>query len=255
MPLPDEAITVTGGCNCGAIRYRIAIPPVSQRPNLPFSPPSEGITLPVSMTCHCNDCRRATASLLAPAILQVPAPMITVSALSPGSGSSSGSAAPTRITGRVLDVLADDYDAAKADADRPPYRPATEVLRAMADDEPTWLRFFHSFDCGASFSRAFCGRCGTHFCFHFALTPDFTYDGRLPDGWSDLFDIYLGSVDRRFLDTDWLDPESEIHFGLGTLFAKRASASSIGLKHLPKSISMTEEDGVATKEELRALSQ
>ncbi|KAL7954528.1 hypothetical protein V8C34DRAFT_294143 [Trichoderma compactum] len=32
MPLPHEPITIHGGCNCGAVRYRINVPSFEQRP-------------------------------------------------------------------------------------------------------------------------------------------------------------------------------------------------------------------------------
>ncbi|EGU89193.1 hypothetical protein FOXB_00287 [Fusarium oxysporum f. sp. conglutinans Fo5176] len=113
MPLPNEPVKVTGGCSCGAVRYRINVPALEDRPLNPFAPPAFGIKLPGAITCHCNDCRRSTGSFLATGILDIPAPMLTVSAMSPSSESDI-------ISGRILDVLADDYDAEKADADRPP---------------------------------------------------------------------------------------------------------------------------------------
>ncbi|KAF4634668.1 hypothetical protein G7Y89_g3434 [Cudoniella acicularis] len=83
MPLPDRALTIQGGCNCRAIRYKISIPEVSERPIHPFfikpeslsiatkgdsnnktTPPPKLPHFPMSAICHCNDYRRATGALL-----------------------------------------------------------------------------------------------------------------------------------------------------------------------------------------------
>lgn len=253
MPLPSEATTITGGCSCGVIRYRVAIPESSHRPPMPFAPPESGLQMPFVATCHCNDCRRATGSALPIALLQVPSPMITVSIL-PYEASESNVT-----TGRILDVLDEQYDRAKADAARPPYLPAMDVLRAVdgsgrtTDGSSTWLRFFHSFACGPGFSRSFCGRCGTQVCFHFNISPDFCYGGKLPDGWSDMFDLNLGTVDREFLEKDWLVPDSEVNFKHGVLLGKTVSATAKYLKPLSKAQGLGDEDGMVTEDELAAL--
>lgn len=156
-------------------------------------------------------------------------------------------------------MLDEAYDQAKADASRPPYLPALDVLRAIddggrsSDSNSTWLRFFHSLDCGANMSRSFCGRCGTQVCFHFRLKPEYCYNGELPDGWSDLFDLFLGTVDREFLDKDWFLPNSEVNFMHGTLFSRTVSATAKHLKSLPKSQGMGGDEGMVGEDELAAL--
>ncbi|KAF5254132.1 hypothetical protein FANTH_1014 [Fusarium anthophilum] len=242
MPLPNEAVKVTGGCSCGAVRYRIDVPTLEDRPLNPLTPPAFGIKLPGAITCHCNDCRRSTSSFLAVGILDIPAPMLTVSAMSPSSESDI-------VSGRILNVLSDDYDAAQADADRPPYIPAMDVLRATGETK-TWLRFFHSVKCTSDVSRSFCGRCGTQLCFHFKLEPEYCADGKLPDGWRDSFHLYLGTLDREFLEKEWFNPHSEGMFKHGTLLSRCVSATANGLKDLPK---MQEFDGQVTEEELATL--
>ncbi|KAL6365455.1 hypothetical protein LRP88_01449 [Fusarium phalaenopsidis] len=242
MPLPDDATTVTGGCSCGAIRYRIAIPRLEDRPLHPMAPPSSNTRLPNAITCHCNDCRRSTGAFLSPAMADIPATMLTVSAISPSSES-------TIVSGRFLDVLADDYDAEKADADRPLYVPGTEAFLA-AEESKTWIRFYHTTSCGKAWSRSFCGRCGTPICFHFKLLPEYCHDGNLPKDFEDVFHIYLGTMDREFLEKDWFAPGSEVNFKFGTPFSKSVSATAKGLKELPK---VQEFDGEVTKEELDRL--
>ncbi|KAM5354452.1 hypothetical protein ACJ41O_001101 [Fusarium nematophilum] len=243
MPLPDEATTVTGGCSCGAIRYRIAIPPLQDRPLHPMAPPELGTRLPDTITCQCNDCRRSTGSFLPIGLIDIPAPMLTVSAIA------LSESAPTIVSGRFLDVLADDYDAAKADADRPPYLPATDVLRA-AEESKTWLRFFHTTSCGAQMSRSFCGRCGSHLCYHFTLKPEYCQGGKVPEDWKDVFHLYLGGVDREFLDKDWFMPTAEVNFKFGTPFSRGVSATAKGLKGLYKVQAF---DGEVSEEELAKL--
>lgn len=251
MPLPDEAITLTGGCSCGVIRYRIVIPEISSRPSTPFAPREAGMSVPYTTACHCNDCRRATASCLPLGCLQVPGPMISVSIM--------GRSGPDSniVSGRILDVMDEKYDAVQADAERPDYQPAVDVFRAQKAEESgkTWLRFFHSFDCGMNFSRSFCGRCGTPVCFHIGLKPEWCDGRKLPDGWSDIFDIYTGSVDRVFLDKDWLFPQSEVNFQHGTLFSKTVSATAKYLKHLPKAQAFSEKEDKASENELAKLAK
>jgi hypothetical protein len=247
MPLPIEPATLTGGCSCGAIRYKIDMPEQSLRQNLPYLPTEAGVRRPNTLTCHCNDCRRHTGSPLPCLLFQVPAPMISVSVLSPSDTPKPSSAANV-VTGRILDVLDEGYDAAKIEASRPPYRPAMDVLRAIEgsgasnDTGSTWLRFFYSLEAGENASRSFCGRCGTQVCFHFKLIPEYCHGGELPDGWADLFDIFVGTMDREFLEKDWLLPDSEVNFKCGTLVGRTVSASSKYLKGLPKSQGMGDED-------------
>ncbi|MCJ1251962.1 hypothetical protein MMC30_009200 [Trapelia coarctata] len=61
MPLPPHPLTLHGGCSCLAIRYRISIPPLAQRPPHPSNP---SLHYPLLLIDHCNDCRLATGALL-----------------------------------------------------------------------------------------------------------------------------------------------------------------------------------------------
>ncbi|KAF4976033.1 hypothetical protein FZEAL_7251 [Fusarium zealandicum] len=217
MPLPNDSVTVTGGCSCGAIRYRIAVPRLEDRPLQPMSPPAQELRLPYTLTCHCNDCRRATGSFLAVGVTEIPSPMLTVSAIPLSSES-------TIVSGRILDVQSDNYSAQKADADRG--------------------------DCGPDRSRSFCGRCGSQLCYHFELKAEYCYGGKMPGGWQDAFRIYLGSLDREFLETDWFAPAAESHFKYGTPLSRCVSATAKGLKGVYK---MQVFDEAVTEEELAQL--
>lgn len=249
MPLPSEPTTVTGGCSCGAVRYRIAVPEASLRPTLPFTPPEMGLTMPYSMTCHCNDCRRASASVLPLVILQTPSPMLTVSVIAQDDPS-------TVNTGRVLDVLDKGYDKEKADVARPPYEPSMDVFRPLQANNGSWLRFFHSVDCSPDVhSRSFCGRCGTQVCFHFALKPEYCYDGKLPEGWADFMDINVGTIDKEFLEKGWFEPQSEVNWKHGNALGKQVAATAKGWKDLIKANGMGDEEGYADEEELKRLTE
>jgi hypothetical protein len=97
MPLPDHAFTLNGGCNCRSIRYRIHVPARLERQLHPFmlafskNPPTgekwklEDVEAdpnfaraPLIITCHCNDCRRSTGSIL-PFAITVPVQIMEVS--------------------------------------------------------------------------------------------------------------------------------------------------------------------------------
>ena len=130
MPLPNEAFNITGGCNCGAVRYRIAVPEFSERPlaftqgqNPDASDPST-VRLPHVAACHCNDCRSATGGQCMNYVF-LPADYMTVSAIPRGDIDESSRA----VTGRIVDRPASEADVKAADADRPPYVPAVDVLR------------------------------------------------------------------------------------------------------------------------------
>ncbi|KAF4968096.1 hypothetical protein FSARC_4457 [Fusarium sarcochroum] len=219
MSLPVDATTITGGCSCGAIRYRIAIPMLEDRPYHPMSPPNVASRLPDTITCQCNDC---------------PIPRETQS---------------TIVSGRILDVLDRDYDAAKADSERPPFKPATEVFRAT-EESKFWLRFFHTTNADESWSRSFCGRSGSHVCFHFKLIREYCHNGKLSNGWQDAFHLYLGGIDREFLEKDWFTPSTEVMFQNGTPFSQCVSATAKGLKYVSK---VQEFDREVTEKELAKL--
>lgn len=182
MPLPEHALIIHGGCNCRAIRYRIEIPQLSSRPRNPFSTPDNPIHLPMVATDHCNDCRTATGSIL-PTWICVPAEMMTVS-LRP--------APPPNPT------------SPKIDSNDGPWRPAMDVLTAgAATAEGSTLRCFGS---SPKRTRTFCGHCGTNLTY--AIFP-------MVEGFPDIFDTVLGTVDREDLEKDWLAPDRHCWWSKG----------------------------------------
>ncbi|KAI9714896.1 MAG: hypothetical protein M1820_000185 [Bogoriella megaspora] len=182
--LPDHAFDLHGGCNCGAIRYRISIPSISERPVHPLSPDGS-IRFPFSTTDHCNDCRRATGSIL-PAWLCLPASMLSVSLRPPPLPGNHRYSTP-------------DHELT--------WHPANEALRQNSKEcQESTLRFFVG---SKDRTRSFCGHCGTNIAY--AAWP-------LPEsakGFPDLFDVVLGTLDREDLEQSELRPERQLWWEKG----------------------------------------
>lgn len=186
MPLPDDALTVDGGCNCGAIRYRVSIPPKADRPFHPLSPEKTPVTLPFLILDHCNDCRRATGSLL-PAWLCAPIDICSVS-LVPASLASLARRAAARH--------------GQPEEESGPYISAADVFTSSPASGDHFLANFESSN---ERWRWFCSRCGTNIAY-----TDF-----MPEGPPVMLDITLGSVDRSHLDTHALEPERHLWWDYG----------------------------------------
>ena len=66
MPFPSEPLTLRGGCNCTAVRWRMLLPEASRRVANPYHTPEASmgdLRLPTAVICHYDGCRRATGSL------------------------------------------------------------------------------------------------------------------------------------------------------------------------------------------------
>lgn len=174
MPLPDNPLTLNGGCNCGAIRYQIQIPTQSERPLNPLSPADGKLTFPVVLTDHCNDCRKATASIL-PTWICVPTTMMfcRMKPFSHTAGETSFS----------------------SDNDTASWKSASNFFYPGLENDKYWLRFYKS---SPNTTRSFCGKCGTN------LT--YTISPSMGNGWPDIFDVLLATLDRADLDHDWMAP-------------------------------------------------
>ena len=175
---PKHSFTINGGCNCGAVRYKVNVPPFEDRKPNPYRTPGADIgdlRIPCTFIDHCNDCRRATSSVL---------PMALV----------------TDITVVEAAVLSDpQHDKSKSE---PTWQPAAEVFDFTSEAHRTGslsLKFYKS---TPGRCRWFCGTCGTMV----AYTVD---DGQIPSewGWPKMLDIWLGTVDREDLEKDWMAPE------------------------------------------------
>ena len=190
MPLPEGPLTLHGGCSCRAIRYKIDIPPASQRP---FNPSSENtIRLPYAVLCHCEDCRRATAGLFLSGFF-TPAEMVKVSLLSRSSPMLSSSIYYT--------------NQAVGDAQRE-WVPATEVFAPGIAPSDSFLTTYKSSE---AVYRTFCGRCGTPLTV--SLYP-------MPESWPTMLDIMLGSMDREDLKDEYMAPERQFFWNSGITWVK-----------------------------------
>ena len=205
MPLPDSPLVVNGDCNCGAIRYKIQIPELQSRPLHPSSDDSSGpLQPPMVAIDHCNDCRRATGAFL-PLWILTPISMVTASLV-------------LRSTGSL------DPDASKRKAgateQRGAWLPAKTVFEPGPTSADSFLTFYESSE---GRRRTFCGRCGTSLAY--AIFP-------MLEGWPDMLDIVLGTIDRQDLENDGLAPERHLWWECGIPWVQRLSDG--GAEALPK---------------------
>ena len=178
MPLPDTPFVVSGGCNCGAIRYKVEIPELQERPLHPSSDKISGpLRLPMVAIDHCNDCRRATGAFL-PLWILTPIAMVTAS----------------------LVVHSGEAGAAEQ---KGPWIPAESVFEPGPASANSFLTFYES---SRGRRRSFCNRCGTNLAY--AVFP-------MPEGWPKVLDIVLGSIDRQDLERDSLAPERHMWWDYG----------------------------------------
>jgi hypothetical protein len=200
MPLPASVLTITGSCNCAAIRYRVSIPPLDERPLHPLSP-AEGtpVPLPFIVLDHCNDCRRATGSLL-PAWLCAPIAICTVSLVTASLASHAPQAAARH------DQL---------DESRGSWIAATDVFTSNATNSDHFLANYESSN---ERWRWFCRRCGT----------SIAYTAVMPEAWPDMLDITLGSVERGCLDKDAMVPESHLWWDCGIGWVRKLATEGLG---------------------------
>jgi len=169
MPLPSDAFTISGGCNCRAIRYKVSVPAFESRPQNPYRNPGVDAKtipphprIPIVAIDHCNDCRRATGALL---------PMAVVTVIS----------------------WVNTTCKSQSNANREIEMPANELFDfGSVGSKDVYLSFFKS---SPKRCRWFCGRCGTNL----AYTID---EGVIPEEWAwpKMLDLWLGSVDREDLE-------------------------------------------------------
>ncbi|KAE8454663.1 hypothetical protein EG329_000286 [Mollisiaceae sp. DMI_Dod_QoI] len=175
MPLPDHSFTVHGGCNCRAIRYKVDVPSLEDRFLHPTRdqanvPEEKKIRFPMSLVCHCNDCRRANGALITYAFCCLNSYV---------SFSLESRTAPTE----------------KA---QEKWIPAAKIFPPAEFQErgDTFLEFYTS---SSSCTRSFCARCGTSLTY--CVAP-------MPEPWPLCLDIWLGTIDREDLEKDWLNPQA-----------------------------------------------
>ncbi|KAF2785978.1 hypothetical protein K505DRAFT_380566 [Melanomma pulvis-pyrius CBS 109.77] len=199
MPLPDEALSVEGGCNCGAVRYRVAIPALAERPLHPLAPAETPVPLPFLVLDHCNDCRRATGSLL-PAWLCAPIEMASVSLVQASSATLAPKAAAREGQAKELGGA---------------WTPAADIFTPAPTGTDHFLKNYES---SHERWRWFCARCGT----------SIAYTAVMPAGFPNMLDITMGSVDRRHLETNALVPERHLWWDYGIDWIRRLATEGYG---------------------------
>lgn len=198
MPLPPEAVTLSGGCNCSAIRYRVSIPAISDRPLHPaFNTASgkEPVRLPFVCIDHCNDCRKATAALLG-VVLCSPTSYVEMS---------------------TLPQLEEGKERVEKKDEERDWFPATEIFPpGIKSRDNTTLSFYTSSE---GRTRAFCSSCGTQFAY-----SAYPY----PDPWPRMLDIWIGSVDQADLEKEWLVPERHLWYDVGIEWIRKFGSEGSG---------------------------
>jgi hypothetical protein len=132
------------------------------------------------------------------------------------------------VAGRIVERPTTESEVVASDKDRPPYVPAVDVLTpGVEGSKNTWLHFFHSFMCNEHLSRSFCGRCGSPVSVHYRPTKEFMGPMFVqPEGWTDVVDIFLGSVDKHILNKeDWLEVRHEVNLECAVDWAKKRMLS------------------------------
>ena len=209
MPLPSTQLTLNGGCNCRAIRYQIRIPALNERPLHPGSilAGGEDVRLPLVATDHCNDCRKATGSVLP---LWILTPMAFVSGSVRTPDPTVTDAATSAAPGTDGDERGDaDSEAAVS---RGPEVPGTELFTRTPANQSARAKFPVTFyQSSPNVTRSFCGRCGTSLAYWYQP---------LPAGWPVVIDIVLGTVDREDLEGEWMRPERHMWWTKGIGWVK-----------------------------------
>ena len=137
--LPKDAVTLTGGCYCKAIRYTINIPPWDNRPAVP-----NALETPVSATekiqtrmplvdlDHCNNCRQQ-AGCLVQCWFIVPIAWVEW-----------------------------DLSVKTSSSSEKLHRSTAEAVGPAGEVQDTLETFVSKFNCTENATRSFCSRCGTN---------------------------------------------------------------------------------------------
>lgn len=158
--LPPSNLSLTGGCFCGAAKYTITIPALSERPLVPNAAPvstspteTTPTRLPIITLDHCQTCRRVSGAIIT-CWLIVPPSWLTWTLLN-------------RDGSERRDI------------------PAVEVC-GPADAGTQGDHYVQHFRSSDRVIRTFCERCGTHL----------TYYGLRRHGTPGAFvDVSVGSLD------------------------------------------------------------
>ena len=204
MPAPEQPFTVQGGCFCRAIRYRVSVPALSERPLNTFHEGGKDFpSPPLPMICidHCNDCRRSTGSIL-PHWMVTPTKYVEVSCI------------PRSSTVTPTEANAAKTSNEEEEKNRGPWLKSVDMFTAgTAASSDTWLSFYLS---SQGRTRCFCARCGTNVVAHVDPTL-------LPPGAPHFMAIALGTIDREDLEGHELTAERQFWYDLGIKWIKEIS--------------------------------
>ncbi|KAF4465719.1 hypothetical protein FALBO_7448 [Fusarium albosuccineum] len=190
MPFPETAFTLEGGCKCKAVRFRAEVPAFEERAISPYKTPgrdlpdSELPRFPMSVVCHCNDCRAATSQMGASG-MPTHAPTVSLSVSSPGS----------------------DGD------DTRTWTPWPDMSLSFSADKVEPLKRYES---SPSRWRYFCGNCGSPVGYE--VDP-----ASLPAelNWPHVVVIWTGALDRSILEKDWVKPDHIMFTSLGIPWVRK----------------------------------
>lgn len=206
---PVTPFTINGGCNCGAIRYRITVPAHSERIPTPYRTPGadieddDDLRLPAFIICHCNDCRTGSSGIVLAAIL---ADLYTVEA-------------------RI--AAAPDKSDGPAHSESAEWKPASQVFDkplVLASSGPLAV-----YESSPLRSRWFCRVCGTPFAYNI----DAEHPAYSEWKWPLMLDIFLGTVDREDLERDWMVPERRLWCEPGVPWIRKLIAGGSNAAGLP----------------------
>lgn len=185
--LPREALNLTGGCCCKAIRYTISIPAWDQRPVVPGAlktpiSASEDVEtrMPLIDLDHCNNCREISGAIIQ-AWFIVP------------------------VGWAEWDVAMVD-DAGVAESSLRTVLSTVDAVGPMETGTPSAPTYVTRFNRSDRATRTFCSRCGTNLTYlsHKRLNTPMAF-----------VDIAVGSLDREYLELVKPDRHGWWEYGVG----------------------------------------
>lgn len=134
-------------------------------------PEEDKIRFPMSLVCHCNDCRSSSGALVNYAFAC------------------------------LNEYVSFKFETREGNQLQQDWMPAANIFPPMSLEErkETWLQFYKSSE---KITRSFCGRCGTNLTY--CYWP-------MPSPWPRFLDIWAGTIDKEDLEREgddgaWLKP-------------------------------------------------
>jgi len=194
--LSEDGLALHGGCYCSAVRFKIDLPPLPDRPILlPAQKNKENrdVRPPIISFDHCNDCRRAGGSIV-PAWFICPQSWVTWS----------------------IPISQDPFPIPEGSAEGHDVK-GGERIKVCTEDfiqRPQILEgFITHFNSSPDTWRTFCTRCGTNLTYVCLKTKG---AGKIP-----MLDIFLGSLDRESLESPGVRPDRHFYWKGGIEWIRR----------------------------------